>query len=202
MNKKKFAIFSTLLVSSIITGGCAIHLVSDYDADMDKGVTDVQTSVNQIVAKMRDCALKDTRSHIGNNPLPKDPAQIICQDTSTTYSADDYNKIQNQLDTLIVRSQSNPHNQPTTNSLINLEGAILQYPSQVLNTSNTTASATGTPPENAKKPEMSIQERQQLKNAPISVADLNDLTMTSGILIQSILTFELAKKTGDSSSSK
>ncbi|MFL9896253.1 hypothetical protein [Paraburkholderia sp. RL17-381-BIF-C] len=195
MNKNQISIFPSIVITAIALTGCAIHLVSDYDADTDKGVSDIKTELTQIFSKMRDCARQDTRAHTGTGPLPKDPARIICDNPASTYSAGDYNKIQGQLDTLIVRSESIAHNQITTNSLINLEAAILQYPVQSTSPSGDTSNA------NSNKPIMSIEERQQLPE-PISLADLNNLSQTSDSLIRSILVVELAKKSGETPSGK
>jgi hypothetical protein len=179
-----------IFIISIITG-CSIKLVSDYDQNIDKGISDTQIMLTNIISKMRSCARNDTRNRFTGVSLPKDPALIICKNPASTYSPDDYEKIQTQIDTLIIRSESIAHNKITTNALINLSEAILQYPYQY----------TSTYESKPNKPIMSIQERQQL-SSPISLADLNALKITTDSLVKSILVPELAKKSDEKSSSE
>lgn len=196
---------SVVLICVSFFFGC-IHLYSDYDPEMDKGVTQVRESVSQVITKLRDCAVADTRAKGGT--MPTDPSRIICDRPDKTYDVRDYNKIEVQLDSLIVRSQSVPHNSVTTKDLVNMEQAILQFPTaspgfesstKEDGDSNVSAAATATGMAATGKKQQtrtSIQERHQDKT-PIALDTINEISVGVNQQVRSILTVELAKKSGD-----
>jgi hypothetical protein len=197
---------SAALIGLPFLASC-IHLYSDYDPDMDKGITQVKEGLSQQVAKLRDCAVSDTRAKRG--PMPADPSLIICVHPNRTYDARDYNKIEAQLDSLIVRSQSVPHNSLTTANLLNIEKSILEYPpiassgaegsTKGEKNSNVSAAGPGTDlgaSGQKQQHRISIQERHQI-DKPMALDTINELSDDIDTRVRSILTVELAKKSGE-----
>ncbi|MGY4727962.1 hypothetical protein [Burkholderia pyrrocinia] len=169
------AIFCLVLLL-IFSVGCSIHLVSDYDANMDKGVTEVQTQVEGIFGKLVDCV---------------DPSTKVCPNPSSTYSADDYKKIRDEVNVLIVRSESVSHNEPTTNMLYLLADSLYEN--------------APVPPSDSGggKPAVAVTPLQtwQKGTSAITIDDIRNTRQLVEVQFKSILTLELAKKSGDSSTS-
>ncbi|MBR8174864.1 hypothetical protein [Burkholderia ambifaria] len=151
--------------------GCSMHLVPDYDADMDKGISDVQGQVEAIFGKLIDCV---------------DLATQVCADPTATYSANDYSKIRNKLNVLIVRSESVAHNEDTTRQLYLLAHSL--YENAPMPTANLQA-------DTKSYPKVTLQKRQSTKVA----FALRDITADHDSIktqFRSALTYELAKKSG------
>lgn len=180
MNNKSRSIQTIfcLIFTIFLTSSCTIHLVSDYDAEMDKGVTGVQKQVEAIFGKLNDCV---------------DPATNVCKKPSSTYSADDYKKIRNEMSVLIVRSEAVSHNQETTRALYLLANSICEGAPK--------------PPANlgvdlSVYPKITLQARQNSSvGMPIDI--IRDAHTLINTQFRAILTYELAKKSGaEAASSK
>lgn len=97
-------LYSLLLVATL--SACSVQLVSEYDEQLDKGITELQKQTASILAKMNKSL---------NNP-------------SISYQARDYDELRSTLDILLVRSQSRDKNEATTNALYAMGFATLEDP--------------------------------------------------------------------------
>jgi hypothetical protein len=86
-----------------------IRLISDYDPQIDQGVSNLQKKVESILTKI------DRSDRSRSNP-------------STVYSAADYDQIREDLNVLRTRAESEPQNQLTVKQLYRLGYALLDNP--------------------------------------------------------------------------
>lgn len=104
-NWAKF-LLSWIVITVFLAGCTQIKLVSDYDENIDQGVTDIQKKVETILTKIERSA----------------------SDPSSSYVASDYSSIKEDLNVLITRAESTDNNELTTKQLYTLGYALLENP--------------------------------------------------------------------------
>lgn len=99
-------LLSWMLVMAFASGCMQVKFVSDYDEQMDQGVTNIQKQVETILTRIEKSAA---------NP-------------AASYVASDYSKIREELDVLLTRAKATDHNELTIKQLYTLGYALLGNP--------------------------------------------------------------------------
>lgn len=99
-------LLSWIVIATFLAGCTQIKLISDYDENIDIGITNIQKKVEAILTKIEKSA---------SNP-------------SSTYVASDYSSIKEDLNVLITRAESTDKNELTTKQLYTLGYALLENP--------------------------------------------------------------------------
>lgn len=172
MSIRKSAMLVRIGLAFAFLSACNLHLVSDYDPELDKGVTDVQIQVEKIFQKLRGCARNATHT---------------CADPSKTFDVRDYSALQVKLNVIELRAEANEVDQRSAKQVELLKHALLEDPA-----------LTASQPDIAvqKHPRVqSLESRHKLKDP----MDMEDIKVTQALInthIRAILKYELAKKSG------
>ncbi len=140
----------TALAVVLLLAGCTVKLVSDYDEQIDQGVTALQRKTEAILSKME-------------NSL---------EDPSKTYVASDYDDIKASLNLLRVRAQSMEKDDLTVNQLYLLGYALLDNPPQP-------ASPSEGPAHPADLESLQSRQRKKEALSPEDMRDLRSLLEVS-----------------------
>ena len=108
----------TIVVTGVVCiaamlGGCAVALVSAYDAETDQGVTALQTGIARHLATLEQLATADQ-----GNPKHPDCEYARYVETYAEFSADAH--------VLIVRNEARPKNELTVQQLQSLADSLAQ----------------------------------------------------------------------------
>lgn len=95
-----------MLVTVFMSGCIQVKLVSDYDEQIDRGVTNIQKQVEAILTKIEKSAA----------------------DPSAGFVASDYSTIKEELGVLLTRAKATDHNELTIKQLYTLGYALLGNP--------------------------------------------------------------------------
>lgn len=172
MNIQKFAMLPISCLAFAFLSACNLHLVSDYDPELDKGVTDVQIQVEKIFQKLRNCAHN---------------AKQTCVDPSKTFDVKDYSKLQIKLNVIELRAEANEVDQRSSKQIEVLKQALLEDSALTVSKSATT---------DQKSSQIQSLEARHRLNDPMDMEDIKVAQALINTHIRAILTYELAKKSG------